>query len=312
MFSISINTLSWTLAKKPLARYLRPANSSPSRIMDALDLASNVRGYGWNWSRGLYVPHETRPTNRVAFAFYALLSGISHVVMCGVLYRAIHMFTIGAGSNVSTIFDEMLPFFARYLRAAIISNLTGLVAYSGLQTSYDVFTVAGILLFRQDPAQWPPAFETPWCATSLNEFWGRRWHQFYRHTFLLGARPFSIVLGRTGGIIGAFLMSAILHHTMMATFDSRAEFWRMFVGFEMMGLGILVERTFHKVTGKRVGGVVGWIWMMAWLHLWGSLIVDGFVKVGMFTPVSAMHGMLPEWVWIDSLVTGFDVWLHTI
>ena len=48
MFSVATRTLDWALAKGPLVRHLRPANSSPSIIMDALDLVSNSRGHAGN------------------------------------------------------------------------------------------------------------------------------------------------------------------------------------------------------------------------------------------------------------------------
>ena len=314
MISIAVHSLAWTLAKKPFVRYLRPANSSPSTIMDALDLATNFRGHGWEWSRGLYVPHETRPTNRIAFAFYALLSGVAHGLIYSALQFVIHAFTAGVGSSTqgSPVFDETLPFLVQYLRASIISTMTGVVIHTGSQMTYDLLTVPAILLFGQDPAQWPPVFDNPWCATSLSDFWGRRWHQLYRHTFLLGAYPFSIVLGRAGTVMGAFLSSALLHHLLTILLDSQSEMWRMLVGFGMMAPGILAERAFYRLTGRKVGGVVGWVWTMAWLLLWGNVIVDGFLRAGMFMPSGATGSQLPVRALIENLVIDFDAWLHTI
>ena len=314
LICIAVYTLSWTLAKKPLVRYLRPANSSPSAIMDALDLITNLRGHGWDWSRGLYVPRETRPTNRVAFAFYALLSGIAHGWMCGVIHLAIQTFTAGVGSSTQgpTIFDETLPFFVRYFRASIISTLGAFSAYGGLQLGYDLTTVPGVLLFGQDPAQWPPGFDNPWYATSLNEFWGRRWHQWFRHMFVLCSYPLSVVLGRAGTVIGAFLSSGLFHHIMMTTLDSQSEMWRMLVPFGMMAPGIFAERAFYRLTGRKVGGVVGWVWTLAWLLLWGNVMVDGFARAGMFASSSAVDSQLPLHALVEKLVINFDTWLHAI
>ena len=314
MFSISINTLPWTFAKKPLVRHLRPANSSPSAIMDALDLASNFRGHGWNWSGGLPIPRETRPTNRIAFASYALLSVVIQAFIGAAVYQAMHLFTTGVAFNteVPTIFDKTLPFIARYIRASIISALAAWVTYSGMQLKYNLLAVIGILLFRQDPAQWPPIFDSPWWATSLNDLWSRRWHQVYRHTFLVVAYPFSVAFGRVGGIVGAFLASALFHHVMMATFECRPEFWRMLIGFGMMGLGMLAERAFYKLTGRKVDGVVGWIWTMMWLLLWGNVIVDGFARAGMFAQSTDIDTPTPLGMSVDKLVRDFDSWLHTI
>ncbi|KAG6373496.1 hypothetical protein JVT61DRAFT_6654 [Boletus reticuloceps] len=314
MFSSATRSLGWTLAKGPLVRHLRPRNSSPSTIMDALDLISSYRGYGWDWSRRLYIPRETRPANRIAFALHASLSAVAHAFICiGFYLAAFTMLPLGVGDvpGGSTLFDDTLPFWLRYPRACIISVITAFATYGGMQMFYDLCTIAGILFLGQDPAQWPPAFDSPWRATSLIDFWGRGWHQFLRQVFLLvGGYPLSLVLGRDGIIIGAFLASALWHHIMVLTFDSRAGYWWMFVGFGMMGPGILAEQAFHRVTGRRVGGVVGWIWTMAWLLVWGNVFFEGFARLPMDRSI-LNGGMRPARILVG-LVGSFDDWLHTI
>jgi hypothetical protein len=316
MFSSATRALDWTFTKEPLVRHLRPANSSPSTIMDALDLASNYRGHGWEWSRGLYIPRETRPANRIAFVCRTFLSAVAHALICGALHRAVLSLApmgVGPMPGGSTIFDETLPFLVQYLRASIISIFATFEIYATVQMCYDLGTIPAILILGQDPAQWPPLFDAPWRATSLSDFWGRRWHQFFRHTFLvLGGHPFSFVLGRTGIIIGAFLASAVLHHILLVVLNSRVEIWWMLVGFGMMGPGILAERAFHQCTGRRVGGVVGWVWTVSWLLLWGNVIVEGFARVGMFGRASFVESLLPVRISLEDLMVDFDVWLHTI
>lgn len=310
MLLMTVNTVSWSSSKKPLVRYLRPVNSSPSIVTDVLDLVTTLRGHGWNWSRGLHVPHETRPTNRMTFALYSLFSAIVHALMCGSLSRAIYVWT--GGDKGSSIFDETLPFFARYLRSSIISILAGFQIYTVMQMGYDASTVINVLLFRQDPIRWPPLFDKPWCSTSLNEFWSHRWHQLFRRMFLLCAHPFSLVFGRAGTIVGAFLASGLIHCVLMAPFERNIEPWSFLVGFGMMAPGVLAERAYYKLTGKRVGGVVGWFWTLTWLLLWGNMITDGFARVGLFTCSSYIDSKSPLGALAEKLVIDFDAWLHTI
>ena len=316
MVLVAARTLDWTLAKGPLVRHLRPANSSSSTLMDALDLASNFRGHGWEWSGyRSYIPRETRPTNRMAFVFYTFLSAVVHALLCGALHRAVlTLAPVGVGSNPdgSTIFDETLPFLVRYLRATTITLFTALAIYAILQMAYDSFTLPGILVLGQDPAQWPPAFDAPWRATSLSAFWGHRWHQFFRHIFLLGGSALSPVLGRAGVIIGTFLASVVWHHISLVTLNSQVEFWRMLVGFGMMAPGILGERAFYQWTGRPVGGILGWVWTMTWLLLWGNVIIEGFARAGMFGCSSPIDSASPVRALVERLVMDFDVWLHTI
>ncbi|KAI9567223.1 hypothetical protein HD554DRAFT_2193151 [Boletus coccyginus] len=316
MLTIATRTLGWTLPKEPLLRHLRPANSAPSTILDALDLGSNVRGHGWDWSGGLYVPRQTRPANRAAFVFSTFLSAIVNTLICGALHRAILMLAPVGGGPIpegSTIFDETLPFLVQYLRAAIISALAGFAICAVVQMNYDLGTMVAVLVLGQDPAQWPPILDAPWRATSLGDFWGRRWHQMLRQTFLLlGGYPLSFLLGRAGIVIGAFLASGVVHHIMMVALGNPTESWRMLVGFGMMAPGILLERAFQQLTGRRVGGVVGWVWTMGWVLLWGNLIVEEFARTGMYGSTGFVDSVLPVRIPVERLVIGFDGWLHTI
>ena len=313
MIFIVTRSLYWALTKELPVRRLRPASSAPSRLMDAFDLVTSFRGYGWDWSHGLYIPCETRPSNRIGFISHVTLSAAFHAIICGVFYRALQSFSpTGLGSIVGrSIFDESLPFHLRYLRSSVISIIGCFAAYSFLQMGYDLYTIVGVLLLRQDPAQWPPGFDAPWCATSLTEFWGRRWHQWFRHLFLIqGGYPLSFVFGRMGFIIGAFLSSAVYHHIGLYSLDNTSEFWRMLVGFGMMAPGILAERAYKQLTGRKVGGFVGWVWTMAWLILWGNFIIDGFVRAALFR-FGVFVGVVPPLRrLVERLVIDFDTWLH--
>jgi len=316
MISVAVRSLHWTFAKEPLTRRLRPVNSSPSTILNALDLASNLRGHGWEWSRGLHIPRETRPANRTAFILYAFLSAVAHALICGALQRAVlSLAPMGVGPipGGSTIFDETLPFLVRYLRASLITIVVGFVIYASTQMGYNLATATATLVLGQDPAQWPPISDSPWRATSVSDFWGRRWHQLFRHVFLtLGGHPLSFVLGRSGIIIGTFLASAVIHHILLVALDSQVEIWWSLLGFGMMGPGILAERAFYRLTGRRVGGVVGWVWTMAWVLLWGNVMVEGFIRAGLHGASNPLDDPLPVRISVEHLMVDFDAWLHTI
>ena len=315
MIFVATRTLDWTMAKEPLARHLRPAKDSKSTIMDALDLASTLRGYGWDWSRGVYIPRETRPTNRGGFTFHVLLSAAFHAFVSGALQSATRSFSpTGLGSQSGgSIFDQTLPFSVQYPRACIITVVAAFGIYAVVQTCYDACTIIGVLLCGQDPAQWPPAFDAPWCATSLSEFWGRRWHQLFRRMFIFqGGYPLSFCLGRVGFIIGTFLSSGVLHHIAMLSLKDQFESWGVPVGFVMMALGVLAERAFKQFTGRKVGGVVGWVWTMAWLILWGNLIIDGHARAGLFGQSDFSEGVVPGRAVVGRLVANFDAWLHAM
>ncbi|KIK92097.1 hypothetical protein PAXRUDRAFT_148075 [Paxillus rubicundulus Ve08.2h10] len=313
MFIITTRTIGWTLQKEPLKRYIRPAGATPSTIMDVFDLAANIRGYGWDWSKGLHVPHSTRPSAHTRFVACAILFAGLHAFMCGVFHIAVKAFSPDTfGSTIGgTIFDETLSSSIRYLRSSIITILITSVMYCLLQMGYNLCIIPAVLILRQDPAQWPPAFDRPWIATSVSDFWGRRWHQFFRQMFILGGYPLWLLFGRVGGIFGAFFASAIFHHISLITLNGQLELWRMIVSFEMMALGIIIERAFRQWTGRKASGLVGWVWTMAWLLLWGNLMTDGWARSGMFGFPSFVDRATPVRALVERLVMAFDAWLHT-
>ncbi|KAF9242038.1 membrane bound O-acyl transferase family-domain-containing protein [Melanogaster broomeanus] len=314
MFFITTRTLDWTLATEPLQRYIRPVNSTPSVTADALDLAVNLRGYGWNWSKGLRVPQETRPLARTRFIGRAILSAGLHALISAILGTAVRSFSPNTFGSMrgGTIFDETLPFFVRYLRSVIITTISMSMAYCSVQVMYDLYTVPAVLILRQDPAQWPPAFDAPWMATSVNDFWARRWHQLFRRTFLfLAGDPLSRMFGSTGRIIGGFLASGVFHDVMAVPFGDRVEPWHMILGFGAMGIGAVGERTFLQWTGRRVEGLVGWVWTMTWVILCSGLIIDGWARAGLLGSQSVIEGVVPLRALVERSVMVFDAWLHT-
>jgi len=312
MLLIVTRSLHFALAKEPFVRRLRPVNGTPSTLMDAFDLALTFRGCGWDWSRGLYIPPETRPSNRTGFVSHVALSAAVRAFIWGTLHRAIRSFSLGSISEES-IFDETLPFHLRYLRSSIISIVGCFAAYAALQTSYDLCTIMGVLVLGQDPAQWPPGFDSPWRSTSLTEFWGRRWHQWLRHIFLVQAGyPLSFIFGRVGFVIGAFLSSAVNHHVGLSSLDSTSKLWRMLLGFGMMVPGMFAERAFKQLTGRKVCGLAGWVWTMTWLVLWGSVLMDGFARAGLFRVETFIDGVLPLRALVERPVAAFDTWLHAV
>ncbi|KAH7889156.1 hypothetical protein F5I97DRAFT_1947396 [Phlebopus sp. FC_14] len=316
MFCITERALEWTFPIEPLKRHGRPKGSAPSVIMDALDLAGNFRGVGWDWSKGLYVPLESRPCfSRTTFALFTLFSAVLHAFICGVFHAAVMAFapeTLGTSSG-GTIFDTTLPPTTRYLRSSIISIFTAFGIYCVLQMGYDICTIVGVMIFRQDPDQWPPSFESPWFATSVRDFWGRRWHQWFRRTFVfLGGHPLSFLFGRVGGIFGAFFTSAVFHYTLLVMQNGQIELSSMLLAFGMMATGVVAEGVFTRVTGRIVGGWAGWMWTMSWLVLWGNVMVDGWARAGMIGSSGNFLEVIPEVrKFVEQWVMAFDTCLHT-
>ena len=310
MIYIVTRTLEWTIRKKPLARCSRPGKGSRSVILDALDLALTLRGHGWEWSHGVKIPHEYRPTDRRGFTLHVSRSAITHALVCGGLHKAIGSFdptTIGAAGG--SLYDDTLPFHTRHIRAGVMSLVAWAGIYTFIQFCYDICTLLAILFLGHDPEQWPPAFDAPWLATSISDFWGRRWHQFFRRLFLVqGGFPLQFFFGRTGLVFGAFFSSAVLHHVTMVILNDKLEAWRLLAGFTMFAPVVLAENAFMWWTGHKVEGFAGRIWAIAWFLVWGTMCADGFARAGMFGRLNFTELVLPENVRdiIEKLVTHLD------
>ncbi|KAL0954791.1 hypothetical protein HGRIS_003739 [Hohenbuehelia grisea] len=294
--TLAMRVISWTFQSEPRRR--RDPKTKPipedettqsisikQACFDAGDLILNLRGIGWDWSIGLQVPPEWRTTSSITtFLAQTFASFVFHLVAFDHLHFTIQSFspsTIGAACG-GTIFDASLPPVQRYLRSSFISFLSGLTIYSAIQLVYDLCTMIGLLVYRQTPAQWPPLFYQPWKATSLNEFWALRWHQLFRDQFIsCGGRILLLLLGRPGAVMGVFFMSAVLHHFGTWGMGRGVDFASIGGYFLLMGVGVILEGFWKKLTGNRVQGLVGWIWTISWTIGAANNLIDAWSERGL-------------------------------
>jgi len=286
----------WTFKLEPLYRTSDPNKPRPSYedvrltpwqvALDAFDLCCNLRGIGWNWSKGLHLPKETRRTDsRILFILSTLRSFILTVIIFDVLHYTVQSFgweTFGSGSGGTIFGDESEPAVLRYPRATLVAFLSGLTICLGIQVGYYMLSLIGLVVFQNDPKTWPPIFDTPWFATSLADFWARRWHQAFRDLFVsCGSKPLARVFGRMGTVMGAFLISGILHVTGLWGMGRGTEFWTVAGYFLVNGVGLILERLWKQLTGRRVQGVWGNVWTMIWVVGWGVFLVDAWARKGL-------------------------------
>lgn len=255
--------------------------SISSVSLDAFDLFFNLRGLGWSWSPKSSPRRSTTPESTIPSVVATLLLNIT-------VYDTAHYLmqrtfpTIDNPTSGGTFFNPNLSFFPRIAMAAFAGICGGVWAYSLVETLYRIATLVGRVLFRQPASDWPPVSDCPWLSTSIIEFWSIHWHQLFRHVFItFGTRPGGALLGRPGAIMGAFAVSAALHHLGMWGLGNGPEFSTVGGFFLQMGIGANIEIVFEKVTGMRVRGFAGWLWTMSWTLLWGTLMLDGLARHGM-------------------------------
>jgi len=273
---------------------------------DAFELCLNLRGYGWNWSAGLKTPPETRPTSSTAaFIVPTFVSLIMHIMVFDFIHYFVQWFapsTLGSAKG-GTIFDPSIPPLQRYLRSNIITLLSGLTIYCAVQIGYHISTLLGVLVFRQHISLWPPIFKDPWFATSLTDFWAKRWHQLFRDNFIsLGGKPLAKLMGRFGGVLGAFLVSGMLHNIGLWGMGNGSDFVGVCGFFLIMGLGVILEHVLRMFTGRRVDGFLGCVWTWIWVSGWANILVEAWATRGLmgstffprsFRPAYYVFGSLP-------------------
>ena len=281
----------WAVAREPFRRQSpsnkhRKLDSESAVFWNAWDLMCNTRGIGWNWPRGLIVPKPAFETDsRFVFVLLSAAQLVLHALgfdACRQIIRTFSLETFGS-LNGGSLFDHTLPPLLEFLRSVLVSFLAIWMTYFSMQCSYQFMAIVCIVLFQQRPSQWPPLFDSPWLSTSLSELWGRRWHQMMRDVVLnLGSQPFNSLFGRLGGVLGAFLISGIVHDIELRSYGRGGNSVTIIGFWVMNGVGVVLERIWTKTTGRRVEGVWGWTWMFGWLALWGIWMVDEWAKAGRF------------------------------
>jgi hypothetical protein len=309
VFVATLRSLEWAFAKKPLRRYeLQKGQDTPVErrlsisnvLLDAFDLIINQRGIGWSWSSNSF-PHKNTPPASIASIWIKLLwkftaFDTSHYIM----QRALPSINDPVGGS---LFNRNLTPLPRIALAALASICGGVWTYALVETMYHIATLTGRIIFRQPASQWPRHSYRPWMATSIQEFWGSRWHQNFRHTFIVfGARPGGAILGKPGAVMGAFAVSALLHHIGLWALGNGTEFSTAGGFFLLMGIGAIMEDRFERVTGLRVQGWFGWLWTMLWTLVWGTFMLDGWARHGVFANDFFPNGLRPGKILIDSII----------
>jgi hypothetical protein len=140
-------------------------------------------------------------------------------------------------------------------------------------------------------------------STSIRDFWSFRWHQLLRPIFIFfGARPGGALLGKPGAVMGAFAVSAIVHHIPMWGMGNGSDFVAVGGFFLLMGVGALMEAAFTRATGLRVRGWIGWSWTMTWTMTWGMFIIDGWARHGMLANEFLPNGVRPGKKVVDAII----------
>jgi len=312
LFDLALRSVSWTFAKKPLRRCYPPVEgryaapierplSIPNVLLDAFDLLCNPRGIGWSWSHQPFPNTSTRSTYIAVVLAKLVFKLVAFDASQYIVQYLRPTVDVPAGD---TLFDPTLSFVPRCAWATLYTLCGGVVVFATVDVAYHISMLVGRVLLRQAAWQWPPLFDRPWTSTSIKDFWGFRWHQFFRHMFVIfGSRPGCALLGRPGALVGAFTVSAVMHDVGTWGVGRGTEFCTVGGFFLLMGVGAALEHGFKQVTGRRVGGLWGWAWTMGWTISWGTLMIDAWARRGMFAADFFPDGLRPGKLLVDAIIS---------
>ena len=137
-----------------------------------------------------------------------------------------------------------------------------------------------------------PLMNQPLAATSLADFWGRRWNTAFRdltHRFLF--QPLSARLGSRWGLVAGFLFSGVVHDLVISV-PARGGYGGPTLYFAAQGAAMLFERS---AAGRRAGlarGWRGWLFTMTVLVAPAGLLFHPPFVVGIVVPFMRALGAI--------------------
>lgn len=110
-------------------------------------------------------------------------------------------------------------------------------------------------------------FRSPYKATSLKEFWGKRWNMaFSEMTAIIVYKPLKITYGIPAAMIASFLVSGLLHEIAIS-FPVKMGYGLPFLYFVLHGFAMYTEGKIAAVKQIVSHSILSHVWVFAWLIL---------------------------------------------
>ncbi|KIY50443.1 hypothetical protein FISHEDRAFT_38708, partial [Fistulina hepatica ATCC 64428] len=253
---------------------------APAWLYDSVELLATGRGLGWEFGEGVYIPPYNKPLERNAFLRATCLEFAKYFFTYDILETFLKLFPgVGSPEGGSMYYSNLAP-VPRFLVATCIHSAMGYFVYAMFQLYYSLFALIGVGLCRSDPASWPPLFSSPLFCASMHELWAQGWQQLLHPTFYVwGGYVGEMLFGRLGLLAGTFFASGLYHelsfYTVGRGLDSAP-----FVFFMLQVPILQLERLWRQVTGKRVGGRAGHLWVLFIMFVVAQPMIDSWLKRG--------------------------------
>jgi Membrane bound O-acyl transferase family len=196
-------------------------------------------------------------------------------------------------ATTKTICGAASIWYASHRAQAANSLVVGWIGMLGLVLVLHFGTFHLISLFwRATGVDAQPIMQAPAAATSLSDFWGKRWNLGFRQlTHGLVFKPVRERFGLPAATLSAFFVSGIIHD-LVISFPARGGYGLPTAYFVLQGIGVLIERSSIGRKLRINAGVRGWLFVLLWA---------GLPAFGLFHPIFIRRVMLPFFAFIGSL-----------
>ncbi|KAI0670536.1 hypothetical protein C8Q78DRAFT_1036725 [Trametes maxima] len=267
------------LGRGPAARVL------PRALFDAFEAGLTMRGVGWDFGRYTPLPPTTRPPERRAFVRETVKNILRNQLLIDFIDTVTKSLP-GVTASGGTIFYHDLPPMQRYAVSTAVHVGHGLLIFAGVALVYDYLALVGVVLLSQPPALWPPIHGSLLGVRSLHDFWAKAWHQSFRYTFLtLGGFFGRWACGNAGMVLGCFIASGLFHEFGLVVAGKEPDS-RVLLFFLIQAGGILMEKAFMAMSGRKIGGIFGIVWAALFVVGAGQICTESWFSRGIGGAIS--------------------------
>lgn len=281
--------------------------------------ASWFQGHSWDWAPKHIMSYTLGSKSRMNWLASRLASLTTFYILSDIFDTINH-------SRKWSPFDQhpvtMLPIPQQLLFSLSVCVCTLL----GIVVPVTIYSVIFVGL-GSSPSTWAPMFDHPFAATSLEDFWTRRWHHIFRRVFDRMVLPFMLLMPKTtptavrrtvrAAIIFGFsaCFHLILVERMLTTPKNASSFGKSVEGGEVprpvwafidsstlrfflfQPIGLFIERVILTAVANLLPGsarvFIHRLWAWGWLLWTGRFWADAWAKGGMWAEDEGHVGWSP-------------------
>ncbi|KAG2012602.1 hypothetical protein GB937_006951 [Aspergillus fischeri] len=270
----------------------------PNKVKWSVELWSCWRGQGWNFADQHLKRGEEQTQSRWDF----LIANAARILLNRYISDIVRKYAFCAfwpaqQTNAASVDFRSLPMLHQHLLVAAQLIRDGLM----LDSEYRKTSLLFVGLYLSTPDRWPGLFGSPADLYTIRNFWGRVWHQIFRHMFTrsgevvaraLGAEKGTLMYRYTKLYVG-FLVSGVQHYACPLLIPPLHYGWGMFWQMPAYAAVITAEdliKHYGKKAGIRDNGFVrglGYVWTAYWMTLIYALPVGYVSDIGGFAAGNA-------------------------